>query len=253
MWSEVVEKIGRLRGVDKQYQAFGAGTHRYEIRPQCAERQLAGVEARLGVRLPDDLRSFYATVGNGIVGPNYGLCPAEKVTGHRPADPYPGVAALRQAAIDAGGSVDNPPGYFEAPRDALAGLVAVIDVGCGHQVCLATNGPCVGQVVYVSGPGQVTEPGVGLVQLYHQWLDRELLLFAEVRRLMTTAATLDQVCNEMATMHRDYHAGERIVSIANVPKPANLFGGGGVAIHHGATQFPWYEGVLDNWRRQHPG
>jgi len=42
--------------------------------------------------------------------------------------------------------------------------------------------------------------------------------------------------------------GDRIASFADVPFPEELFGTVHWKIHHGATQFPWYQNVLEEWQ-----
>jgi hypothetical protein len=259
MWSEILAKLHRLRVVDRQFQAFGAETHRYSLRPRLSEQDLVATERRLGVRLPADLRHFYAEVGDGGAGPEYGLRPAAKLTAYRPAEPYPGAAHYRRLA--AGGPV--PPddgGYFEIPHSELTGLVAVIDQGCGHETCVVVTGSAdpaggsaaarLGTVVDVSCDGFIADTGKTLPDLYDEWLDRELELFDAVLGLMRSGKTLDQIHGEMLARYDVYDADSRIVSLADVPKPAALFGEGGRRIHHGATQRPWVGQVLEDWQRR---
>jgi hypothetical protein len=55
----------------------------------------------------------------------------------------------------------------------------------------------------------------------------------------------------MADQHGTHNADDGIVSLANVRKPAALFGGGRHRIYHGATQTPWVAKVLEDWQRTH--
>ena len=248
MWDEARDKIARLREVDRQLQAFGAHHHRYELRPRLDDAAVAETESRLGVALPEALTRFYREVGDGGAGPHYGLEPAEKLEGLRPRDPYPGIEALKQAAA-ADGIAPDERGYFETPREAIAGLLPVIHEGCGHLTCLIVTGDDIGRVIYVNADGFVIESTKTLVDVYHEWLDGELEKFAAVRELMEAGHTREQIYRAMVDRYDDHCADDRIVSIIDVAKPEELFGEGGRGRYHGAVQFPWYEKVLLAWQR----
>jgi hypothetical protein len=244
-----LDKLGRLKAIDRQCQAFGADTHRYLLRPCLAATAIEGVERRMGVALPPALRRFYTEAGDGIAGPYYGLRPAAKLTGYRPSASYPGVAVFRQVAA-AEGMPSDEGGYFEMTHEALAGLLSIIDEGCGHEVCLIATGPQTGNVVHVSADGYVVETEATLIDLYTEWLDREIERFETVRALMSAGKTFAQIRDEMVVRFQEYNAGDRIVSVADVPKPAVLFGEGNHRIYHGATQDPWYENILKDWQQR---
>jgi len=243
MWAEVLEKLERLKAIDKQCQAFGARTHRYILWPCLRPDEIERVEQQLGVKLPESLRMFYLEAGNGGAGPNYGLLPAYELWGHRADRPYPGIEKIRQAAEH------FDEGYFEAPLEVLAGLLAVINEGCGLYTCLVTAGPLQGNVVHVSGDGFVDETNLTLPGHYEQWLDRELNLFGTVESLMRSGASYAAIHEKMVAQFEDWFAGSRISSIANVGKPAKLFGTGDIDSGSGATHNQWYEKVLKKWQR----
>jgi len=243
MWAEVLEKLERLKAIDKQCQAFGARTHRYILWPCLRPEEIEGVEQQLGVKLPESLRMFYLEAGNGAAGPNYGLLPAAKLRSYRADQQYPGIEKIRQAAEHTSES------YFEAPKEVLAGLLVVIDEGCGHESCLVTTGPLAGNVVHVSNEGFVEETDQTLRDHFEQWLDRELNLFGSVESLMRSGASYAAIHEKMVAQFEDWFAGSRISSIANVEKPAKLFGTGDIDSGSGATHNQWYEKVLKKWQR----
>jgi hypothetical protein len=251
MWDGVRDKIRRLRAVDRQLQSFGAHAHRYELRPRLGASDVAGVDARLGVALPEELRRFYLEVGNGVAGPDYGLEPAEKLSAYRPREPYPGVEALKRIAAAEGTVSTQHPGYFEVPHEALTGLLTVIHEGCGHETCLIVTGDGVGRVVRVNNDGCVTDTTNTLVDLYTEWLDGELEQFEAVRTLMLAGLTRTEINDAMQARYGAYNSNDRIVSIADVRKPEDLFGEGGRGTYHGAVQFPWYDRVLADWQRMY--
>ena len=250
MWNTILEKLNCLKGIDRQFQAFGASTHRYVLYPVASLKAVEATELELGARLPETLRSFYLNVGDGVAGPNYGLNRLGLLKSYRPAEAYPGVATLRQLAKDEGYALDEESAYFELSHDALSGLVAIIEEGCGHRTCLVTTGDSTGNVIYVSADGCVSETRKTMLDVYDEWLNRELERFEAVSRLMLAGYTYEQIDREMVTSYQDHSAGDRIVSIANVQKPTSLFGEGNHRIYHGATQFPWYERTLMDWQRR---
>jgi len=251
MWDEIRNKIRELHAVDRQLQAFGAHAHGYELRTRLRSSDIRKTEARIGVALPEALRQFYLDLGNGVAGPFYGLEPAEKLEAYRPNDPYPGVAALKEIAAAEDGLSADHPGYFEVSHEALAGLLTVIHEGCGHETCLIVTGDHVGRIVHVSCDGYVEDTTDTLVDLYSRWLDRELERFAAVREMMLAGLSRVEIYDAMSTRYDDYDANDRIVSIADIPKPESLFGRGGRGRHHGAVQFPWYDRVLADWQHVH--
>jgi hypothetical protein len=139
MWDAIVEKLQRLKGIDRQCQAFGAETHRYLLRPCLSTNAIDAVERRLGVALPSALRTFYTEVGDGVAGPCYGLKPAAELTGYCAAQDYPGIEAFKQVAAAEGAPPDEH-GYFEISHAVLKGLLSTIEEGCGHEVCLIATG-----------------------------------------------------------------------------------------------------------------
>lgn len=247
MWEDIFTKLERLLNLDNQLQVFGASNHQYYLADPVSEEELASLEYRLRAVLPAELRDFYLNWGNGVVGPHYGLRPIEDLEGYRAGEAYTDAARLRSLAIDQGEATESDE-YVAIERAQLTGLIVVIDEGCGHELCLVTNGPRSGEVVNVSADGYIHEMGRTLIQTYEQWVDRELGKFEMVRDLMDSGALLEEINQAVRGKFESYDAEDIIVSIADVEKPAALFGSGGSKIYHGATQTPWYEKVLREWR-----
>jgi hypothetical protein len=249
MWEDVLAKIARLLVLDPQHQVFGSEHHYYALAFEVPEEEIIAVERRLGVELPAELREFYLDFGNGIVGPHYGLRPIEEIGSYRASEPYTDAATFRAQALKEGRASGSDE-YFTVERSDLTGLIAIIDEGCGHETCIVATGPRVGQIVHVSADGYVHETGRTLIQTYEAWVDRELGKFELVKSLMTGGASLDEINREIGEKFESLDAEDIIVSIADIKKPAELFGSGGSRIYHGATQTPWYEKVLREWRER---
>ncbi|WP_037697047.1 SMI1/KNR4 family protein [Streptomyces scabiei] len=79
IWSGVRERVEALARADEAQQVFGAwdlaGTsgHHFRFADPLSEPEVAEAEARWGVSLPTEYRSFLLEVGAGGAGPGYGL------------------------------------------------------------------------------------------------------------------------------------------------------------------------------------
>jgi hypothetical protein len=243
MWEETAVKLSRLAALDRRRQVFGADYHDYELFSTLSAEELREVEDAWGARFPQELRAFYQEVGDGVAGPYYGVNPSVRVTPYRPSEPYTEVATFRALASHA--SDDN---YVTVNRDDLTGLFGVIDEGCGHEICVVTKGPHADEVIMLSIEGSLHETGLTFHRFYEQWLDRELGKFDFVKDLMSSVATFEEIETGVLDKFGTYDAPDIIVSVADVEKPVDLFGTTHSRIYHGATQKPWYESVLREWR-----
>ena len=248
MWEPILAKIRQLAALDRQHKAFGAYAHHYAFRPPASSADLAASEQRLGAALPPELRALYVELGDGGAGPGYGLLASTMLQGRGASSPYPGVAALREAArrADASGEQEDP--YFEAPYDSIVGLIPIIEEGCGHQTCLVASGPSAGRVVHVSSDGFVVEAEGGLRHHYERWLDVTITQFEAVRTLMDAGVSFEALREEMVARHQLHGVGDLVASIADVETPTSIFGTPGARVYHGATQLPWYEDVLAEYQ-----
>lgn len=247
MWTEIKKAIVELEALDKGRQLFGAESHQYRLMAAADGTLLSAFENELGVALPSELRTFYTEMGNGVVGPDYGLIRLEKITGYNPSLPYQGVEYLKDLA-DRDGCLFQD-GYFEIVKEDLQGLVRVIDCGCGHEICLVTCGNNVGNVVYVSNDGFVEETGLTLIDLYKKWLKVSINAFKRVKELLGTDLSMDEIDKIGQQELKGYNPRDLAISLMGVEKPASLFGSGNHKIYHGASQFPWYEKQLQEYRK----
>ncbi|MGW6130894.1 SMI1/KNR4 family protein [Cellulomonas sp. NPDC055163] len=72
-WAGTRERVHRLRAADRDLRGFGAASHRLVLAPALTEAQVDDAERRLGIRFPEEYRSFLLEVGSGGAGPGYGL------------------------------------------------------------------------------------------------------------------------------------------------------------------------------------
>ncbi len=140
---------------------------------------------------------------------------------------------------------------WEVVRDKireLTGLVAVTEERFTHHTCLVTAGSHIGRAVHVNCDGYVIESDHGLVTLVELWVDGILERLGDVRRLMDEDRSNEDIKTEMVARHHWHGAGDLIAIVANVEKPASLFGTPSMRVFHGATHFPWYAQVLAQYQ-----
>lgn len=77
-YRSIVDKVKQIQRDDPGFNVYGAGSHRYSLRPPLEARCLVEFERRHGIELPEEYREFLLQVANGGAGPGYdGLWPLE--------------------------------------------------------------------------------------------------------------------------------------------------------------------------------
>lgn len=172
MWQDVLEKIQRLKSLDKNLVVFGADIHKYQLRPTISIAELEIEESRLGTTLPEELRNFYLEVGNGGVGPDYGLYAVEQLESVRAEEPWPGIDA-----IDA----------EDCSTDSLSGVIALMDRYYDYRSYVVCNGADTGRIIAFEEAQFSYEEAGSLHEVYCAWLTKELsMLDACVAALRAT-------------------------------------------------------------------
>jgi hypothetical protein len=72
-YESVRNAIEALKQRDAAFELFGAASHRYQLNPRLSELEVKEFEDRHGIRLPEAYRDFVLNVGDGGVGPHYGV------------------------------------------------------------------------------------------------------------------------------------------------------------------------------------
>ncbi|MFM9369993.1 SMI1/KNR4 family protein [Streptomyces sp. Da 82-17] len=166
IWTGVRERVLALRTAPHRQDVFGAefGSfgHGFELLPVLDEAQVAEIERQLGVRLPDEYRTFLLRVGAGGAGPDYGVLPVgrldddafrasrifrpeatRELTEHEESEPvahgyddWPAEEQerFRQAYADWGRRWD------ELSDNLSDGTLCVSEQGCGYYTLLALTG-----------------------------------------------------------------------------------------------------------------
>ncbi|MFD8596794.1 SMI1/KNR4 family protein [Kitasatospora sp. NPDC059646] len=171
-WPEVRERLAALAAADPLLRRFGAGSHRYVLRPTLSEAAVTSFETQHRITLPRSYRSFLLEVADGGTGPAHGLLgltelppdddalfdlKSESLTPGFLASPFPHLTA--QPGPSAGTNYD------------LAGSLAIGESGCGTFSRLVVTGPCAGQVWTDDQVWTALAPGPDFRDWYTAWLD----------------------------------------------------------------------------------
>jgi len=73
----IKNKIAKLKSLDKDYTLFGSETHKYQLNPTLSRDKIRQFELTHNVTLPKEYVGFLTNIGNGGMGPFYGLEPFE--------------------------------------------------------------------------------------------------------------------------------------------------------------------------------
>jgi SMI1 / KNR4 family (SUKH-1) len=152
LWSPVRDVLRDLSSSDLRRLRFGANRHRYHQRAPISEARLIALEATAGISLPEDYRDYLLEMGDGGVGPYYGLVPFDQ----------PAQQDL------ASGRFTPPTQEHEGP---WYGTVLLCHLGCGYLVYLVVEGQHKGEVwldLGSSGPPAKIAPH--FIAFYTEWL-----------------------------------------------------------------------------------
>lgn len=75
MWKRIRDKLAYLRNLDGRYGIPCSSSHKYQSNPVALESEVAAIERKYGVSLPDDYRTYLTTFANGGAGPFHGIYP----------------------------------------------------------------------------------------------------------------------------------------------------------------------------------
>ncbi|MEK7725313.1 MAG: SMI1/KNR4 family protein [Acidobacteriota bacterium] len=246
MWEQFSRKVELLRNLDRQFQVFGAEYHQYAFNPKVSESRIGEIEKSSDIILPEQLKNYYLTLGNGKAGINFGVVKLEDLLGFRALEDYTEVETLKKFRRDTPDEDD----YFEVDHKYLTGLIRIEEEGCGHLTCVISKGERVGEIVHVSNDGYVFETRKTMIEYYEAKYASHLAIFEALKKLMNSAKSYQQIEREMIEKFDFYSTGDYISSIANIEKPASIFGTKFNKIYYGKTQNPWYEKVLNEWRNK---
>lgn len=196
------EEIERIlvcaRTVDKKCELFGASTHKYKLNPPISASFVRSIEEKYGFTLPEDYFQFITEVGDGGVGPDYGIQSfitlltegADSYSKRywqeyryslvKPFVPRPMLAdEVEEFAIATKEAYErNPNHYYICEEDDetkfcdTAGFYTLGTHGCQWDFGLIITGEKRGQVFDTDNEGAYGFVANSFTEFYQRWLDR---------------------------------------------------------------------------------
>ncbi len=143
-FDEFVHKIETLRKLDKSFKLFGSSTHHYTLNAPLTDDIISDFEEKNHITLPNDYRLFLQHVGNGGVGPCYGLIELENTLRH--IYPKNGPFSLEESFPHQNISYRNfnqlnyEPEADYMQNKYINGSLGICDEGCGYYDLLVVSG-----------------------------------------------------------------------------------------------------------------
>lgn len=193
--NRISDKIGQLKKLDKNFTLFGSQKHRYKLNPTISLDKIHQFEQTYNVKLPIEYLEFVTTLGNGGIGPYYGLEPFEnclfddlddKRTDSllNPSKPFLHTEPWNlkfSTTIDEEEYSKFEEQYFD--KEQMNGVIAICNFGCAVSLNLVVNGQEYGNIwtddrgsdngIYPSYELGNKEK-VGFLDWYELWLNNSL-------------------------------------------------------------------------------
>jgi hypothetical protein len=170
-------KIAELASKDTGMKTFGASIyghgHHYRMHPLLPVAELADFEREYDVKLPEDYADFLTQLGNGGVGPYYGLYSLAESIADDPRHKCRGFLTSPFPLAE----FFNPYGENEDANDDelfddryITGSIVLSHQGCGYYDRLVITGPQAGRVW---SDGRVSDQGIAPLGCdFYTWYDR---------------------------------------------------------------------------------
>lgn len=201
--NRIKEKIGQLKQLDRNYILFGSQRHLYKINPTISLDKVRQFEATHKVTLPKDYVEFLTEIGNGGVGPFYGLEPIQNSLYDdldykradsllNPSQPFLHTEPWNlefQPSVDEDENeeqYENERIKFEEryyDKKQMNGVLAICNYGCAVSLNLVVNGQEYGNIwtddrgsdngIYPSHE-LGNKDKVGFLDWYELWLDNSI-------------------------------------------------------------------------------
>lgn len=196
-------KLEQLRQLDTNLEIFGSEKHRYTLNPTVPLDTIIQFETKHKITLPSEYVTFLTTLGNGGVGPFYGLEPFEnaifgdldykrKDSLLNPSKPFLHKDAWNMEFEPTVSEEENQEEYdrqYEEFTDLYFdseqtnGVIAICNYGCGISLNLVVNGQEYGNI-WTDDRGndggiyptiQLGEKAkINFLDWYELWLDRSI-------------------------------------------------------------------------------
>lgn len=201
----IIAKLEKLGAKDIDNCIFGARQHQYRPNPTISREKIEIFEARHNITLPKEYADFLTNVGNGGVGPFYGLEPLKNVlfddldykrpeSTLDPSKPFLLREAWNPKFKPTVSIEENEEEYYNQlstfeqeyfSNEHMNGTIAICNFGCGVSLHLVVNGEEYGNIwtnnrssdygIHPSCELGNTEK-IGFLDWYELWLDSSLIL-----------------------------------------------------------------------------
>jgi hypothetical protein len=217
MRSDFVEKAtaiaDKLRLLDRRRVVFGSSRHAHRFHPPLAMQEVESFESTHGVSLPAPYRSFITELGNGGMGPYYGITPLDLDAPQlRQTFPYTETYTLPDDADD------------DAWESEIPGAISICEYGCGIFLLLVVRGEAAGQV-WFDGRAQAR---ISPVERKNQPADRfpfdvwwlsvmgdHCERFERILALMNAGISHEEIHSRLEPGTLQLHVDETMLSIMN--------------------------------------
>lgn len=199
----ISEKIEQLKKLDKSFSLFGSKEHRYKLNPAVPIEKIRQFELKYNVNLPTDYVDFMTQIGNGGVGPYYGLEPFENClfddldykradTLLNPGKPFlhhePWKLEFKTTFNEQQNKKEYQKAYSNFERiyfdkAQMNGVISICNYGCGVSLNLVVNGKEYGKI-WTDGRGNDNgiypsyelgnKEKITFLNWYELWLDISL-------------------------------------------------------------------------------
>ena len=168
-------KIDKIREIDNKFEVFGANIHQYKIEETLTEEQVSSFEKRFNIILPNEYREFITSLGNGGVGPNYGIHSLKIV--YNPTLEEFGIGSLLDKTFPFTKKWESPiddeyPDFLK-DKDIYDGCLIISYSGCGDKSLLVITGNERGKIWNdsLSNEGVIRPTGMTFYEWFESWLN----------------------------------------------------------------------------------
>lgn len=196
-------KIEQLKKLDKGFKLFGSLTHRYKLNPTISIEKVRQFETTHNLTLPLEYVNFITQIGNGGVGPFYGLEPFENCLFTdldykrqddllNPSEPFRHNEIWNLQFKPTVDETENEEQYEKEllsfdelyfDKTQLNGVIAICNFGCAISLNLVVNGKEFGNIrtddrasdngIYPSRE-LGNEDKITFLNWYELWLDNSI-------------------------------------------------------------------------------
>ncbi|MDR1284795.1 MAG: SMI1/KNR4 family protein [Campylobacteraceae bacterium] len=226
--NEICDKISILKNLDKCKEIFGASKHEYKFNPCKTEDEILAFEQINNISLPGEYRSFLLNVGNGGMGPSYGLLRLESYSAERSHK-----SGLPDSFLHTPFTPNNP--HVETKSDdetensmdyslETMGTISICHHGCGIYSLLVVSGEDKGSVWIDdrrNDGGLMRESG-SFFEWYYNWLQNSISYMKAKNALIDVMSANAYTCKIKNIVGKGRARGFS-VSFCEIDEPGKLY------------------------------